>query len=389
MSVINYLYPHCIDQFTFATTTTGSQIDMEVFIKSFDWIEWLLLVFFLFFLFDRLTNLVEHRKFHDSFVWISVFIIFRQPYRLINRSNSSRKLCAIIWLFSALVLFNVYCCRLYSILTIRTNHVVDTVDKLAKGAVQNSIIPVVMDSSVYQMLNNSGITSYDLISDKSIQVAHLNDGINLIIQTSKQLKKSFSEKHKAYAFIATRFSLEFAQLNYGDKLMYIPPPTIQAEFFPLFISILFGETFDHRDEFNYMYDQTWNDRIFKLFKLLHYHYRISHLHSAGIFDYWKFQELSTTKYKVSNHISIDDAQLYDEKNMKIDMQQLSVEHYHSLFILFAIMTIVSTAVFCFEFFFQIITNKNNWCSWEWYLRILRMTIRVWVNIVFSQVWYAV
>ncbi|XP_027199408.2 uncharacterized protein LOC113793558 isoform X2 [Dermatophagoides pteronyssinus] len=330
LSVVNFLYPHYIDQFTYATVPIHSDIELDVFIKPFDWIEWLMffIAFFVFLIFDQLINIVEHRKFHDHFIWISLCIIFRQSYKLINRLNLSRKICAITWLFSVFVMHNVYSCQLYSILIIRNSYVIDTVNKLAEAAVQNLIIPVGLDSSVYQMLHNSGITAFDSIDEKSIKVARPSDGINLITQTSNRMKKSFMIKKQTHAFIASRITLEFAQLKFGENLIYVPPTTMEADFYPLFIVIPFGKAFDHREEFNIM---------------------ISYLRSTGIINYWKSIEFSRTKYKVSYQNAINDESISEE--------QLSIEHYQSLFFLLEILILVSTIIFCLELLKKIINNK--------------------------------
>ena len=153
--MVDYLYPHWIDPFTFITNTVKSEQKMNKFLRPLSipiWIT-LIMVFILFFLFNfahdaimspiiRYHNNNNRNNREEHLVWIALREFFRQPYQWFNRLNLSKKITIICWTVAILVLTSTYSGCLLSELTIPDRNQIDNIWELFKMFRSGQIIMV-------------------------------------------------------------------------------------------------------------------------------------------------------------------------------------------------------------------------------------------------------
>lgn len=166
LEVIDYLYPHWTDHYTFMTTSPTKYLDFDytILLKPFQWPVWICLIitFIILLLFDRMENGVFYQRKWPTinvdsikkkktkkrnFLWIILAILLNQPARKILKDFSlPKKICLITWILMAIIIMNGYGAGLKSIMTVPARGI-DTVEKLNAACRNNPKMDVILYGS--------------------------------------------------------------------------------------------------------------------------------------------------------------------------------------------------------------------------------------------------
>lgn len=166
LEVIDYLYPHWTDHYTFMTTLPARYLDFDysIILKPFLWQVWICLIitFIILLLFDWLEHNVLYerkrstenaganrtkRNENGNFLWITLAILLNQPNRQIRKNFSlPKKICLITWILMAIIIMNGYGAGLKSIMTVPSRGI-DTVEKLNAACRNNPKMDVILYGS--------------------------------------------------------------------------------------------------------------------------------------------------------------------------------------------------------------------------------------------------
>ncbi|OTF69172.1 Ligand-gated ion channel-like protein [Euroglyphus maynei] len=277
MTAADFLFPHEIDQNTFALSASSNEGNnndsINLLIRPFQLQVWFVfLVTFLLFgilhhmfikplLGKHLNNL--NREFNDketclkpkidhNLVWINFCLLLRQSYHWLSNSRSchilsSIKICSIIWALSSLVISNFYTGYLCSMLTLPSTNQIDSIEKFAHACENGQLIPLgLKNTNVMNIISKSNMQSLKTIWRHIKLIKNRETGMNMI---SAQLELPISERIH-YAIISPRERLRFLQMN--DNIIHLPPKNSDSSIYSFFVAIPVRKSFRHRKHFDQM-----------------------------------------------------------------------------------------------------------------------------------------
>lgn len=143
--VIGYLYPHCIDRFTFATSKPYSGQYIEQFLHPFQSIIWigLIVVFILFLLFDQMDQYFNRKQSlssSETITWFALRTILRQSSSWKTKIRPAKYLIISFWLIPAFILTISYSSIIQSELTVPIVHRINTIEQLIDACQSKQIM---------------------------------------------------------------------------------------------------------------------------------------------------------------------------------------------------------------------------------------------------------
>lgn len=256
---VPYLYPHEVNTVTFITPAPQYQPNIYLVFKPLGLDVWLPFIFTLFvaIAFDVLYNRIHHGRVYNKIFWQNMNSMFRQQYDAKEQSQTSANVWSTFFALGTFILTTGYAGCLCSLITIPIQmKTIDTCEELGEAATKGRrvIVTAIAASAYTDALKMSKMPIYVAIAKYLVFVASKNEGIELVSGAAAKGAPGAAGLgllHKpSYAFISTRAYLRYAQLLYGEKVLYIPPENDDASLFMDLITLLVRPSFEHVPQFN-------------------------------------------------------------------------------------------------------------------------------------------
>ncbi|KPM02495.1 Glutamate receptor delta-1 subunit precursor (GluR delta-1)-like protein [Sarcoptes scabiei] len=369
--VVDHLYPHWIDELSYATSLPAKQISFDLLLKPFTWEIWLCIFasFLFLFLFNTIrfalscwdsSNLKQNDQSqrknekcsmqnNSNIIWISFCLLLQQPSHWLRSLDLTLKIFIVFWMISVFLLAQIYGGRLYSILTIPSQYTIDSILKLADACRSKKMVSLIQaNTSFYEIFSSSSLCTFQAIWNSMKLIMTIDDGIELMTSQTRQ----------QYAILGSRSSLEYFRLNLGRNSFYTPPDNDDSSFYPALITLPLQNQFKYKKEFNHLvfllqshgFINHWIDQQM-------YHVKRIHVIPDELDDKLK----PPWSEKDHNQEGLDKELVLGRKKANHHAEPFDMNHMESIFYLYLICITFSFIIFIIELcnFYRKFSNQNH------------------------------